>query len=56
MTDAPFVCIFCGGPSWIDPSDQYPPPDYCTYEDHGYPPEVLGETEENYDECASAVE
>ena len=30
---APFTCKYCGRPSWIDPSDQSPPPDYC--HDHG---------------------
>ncbi len=25
----------CGQPSWIDPSDQSPPPDYCHEIDHG---------------------
>ncbi|KAB2842162.1 MAG: hypothetical protein F9K47_09720 [Burkholderiales bacterium] len=27
--NAPFICQYCGSPSWIDPSDQTPPPDYC---------------------------
>lgn len=31
----PFVCKFCGAPSWIDPSDQEPPTDYCHENDHG---------------------
>jgi len=34
---APFVCRFCGAPSWYDPSDQLPPPDYCHESDHGEP-------------------
>lgn len=32
---APYVCKFCGLPSWIEPSDQEPPPDYCHAGDHG---------------------
>lgn len=32
---APYRCKFCGQPSWIDPSDQSPPPDYCQEVDHG---------------------
>ena len=32
---APFTCKYCGMPSWIDPSDQSPPPDYCHEIDHG---------------------
>ena len=35
----PFHCIFCGMPSWVDPSDQSPPPDYCHESDHGSPDE-----------------
>lgn len=31
----PHRCGFCGAPSWVDPSDQTPPPDYCHPEDHG---------------------
>ena len=30
-----FTCKYCGMPSWIDPSDQSPPPDYCHEIDHG---------------------
>lgn len=33
--EAPFTCKYCGRPSWIDPSDQSPPPDYCHEIDHG---------------------
>lgn len=33
--EAPFTCKYCGSPSWIDPSDQLPPPDYCHEIDHG---------------------
>lgn len=32
---APHTCKHCGLPSWIDPSDQSPPPDYCHEIDHG---------------------
>lgn len=32
--EAPFECKYCGAPSWVDPSDQVPPPDYCHEEDH----------------------
>ena len=30
-----FTCKYCGMPSWIDPSDQSPPPGYCHEIDHG---------------------
>ena len=30
-----FTCKFCGAPSWVDPSDQECPPDYCHPGDHG---------------------
>ena len=33
--EAPFTCKYCGLPSWIDPSDQSLPPDYCHEIDHG---------------------
>lgn len=33
--EAPFTCKYCGMPSWIDPSDQSPPPDYCHEIDYG---------------------
>jgi hypothetical protein len=33
--EAPFSCKYCGRPSWVDPSDQSPPPDYCHESDHG---------------------
>ena len=33
--EAPFTCKYCGSPSWIDPADQSPPPDYCHEIDHG---------------------
>lgn len=39
----PFKCVFCGAPSWIDPSDQLPPPDYCHESDHGDPSLYQGE-------------
>lgn len=32
---APFKCLFCGAPSYVDPSDQEAPPDYCHESDHG---------------------
>lgn len=35
----PFTCKYCGSPSWIEPSDQSLPPDYCHESDHGEPPE-----------------
>lgn len=35
MQEAPFKCTYCGQPSWIDPSDQSPPTDYCHGIDHG---------------------
>lgn len=34
----PFRCKVCSAPSWVNPSDQTPPPDYCHPEDHGEPP------------------
>jgi len=34
---APFTCKFCGAPSWFEPIDQVPPPDYCHESDHGEP-------------------
>ncbi len=33
----PYTCKFCGAPSWLDPSEQAPPPDYCHESDHGDP-------------------
>lgn len=30
----PYQCKFCGADSWIDPSDQTPPADYCHESDH----------------------
>lgn len=33
--EPPFTCKYCGRPSWIDPSEQLPPPDYCHPSDHG---------------------
>lgn len=33
--EAPYTCKYCGLPSWIDPSEQCPPSDYC--HDHGEP-------------------
>lgn len=35
--DPPYTCKFCGARSYIDPSDQSPPPDYCHESDHGTP-------------------
>lgn len=35
FSPAPYKCRFCGADSWIDPSDQTPPPDYCHEIDHG---------------------
>jgi len=32
---APHRCLFCGAPSWVDPSDQHPPPGECHESDHG---------------------
>lgn len=34
---APHKCRYCGAPSWVDPSDQCQPPDYCHESDHGEP-------------------
>lgn len=33
----PHTCKYCGAPSWLDESDQSPPPDYCHESDHGLP-------------------
>lgn len=35
---APFVCRYCGAPSYIDQSDQDLPADLCHPENHGEPP------------------
>lgn len=32
---APYTCRYCGRPSWLEPIDQSPPPDYCHDSDHG---------------------
>lgn len=32
---APYRCKYCGAPSWIDPTDQVPPKDFCHFGDHG---------------------
>lgn len=29
-----FTCKYCGHPSWVHPSEQLPPVDYCHPEDH----------------------
>lgn len=42
MNPAPFKCKFCGGDSWIDPSDQCMPPDYCHESDHGTEDDRVG--------------
>lgn len=34
---APYTCRYCGRPSWLEPVDQSPPPDYCHDSDHGMP-------------------
>ncbi|CBL45367.1 hypothetical protein HDN1F_35350 [gamma proteobacterium HdN1] len=31
----PYTCKYCGAPSWLEPCDQTPPPDYCHESDHG---------------------
>lgn len=36
--EKPFDCLFCGSSTWVDPSDQSPPADYCHDDDHGAPP------------------
>lgn len=46
----PYRCLFCGAPSWREPSEQVPPPDYCHEEDHGTPEEYLdGARRNKYD-------
>lgn len=42
----PFRCKYCGAPSWVDPSDQTPPPAYCHESDHGEPELMEGTTKE----------
>ncbi len=39
----PFRCLFCGASSWIEPSDQVIPPDYCHEGDHGKAEDFLEE-------------
>ncbi len=34
----PYVCRYCGVPSWVEPCDQSPPPSYCHESDHGERP------------------
>lgn len=34
-----FTCKYCGSPSYLAPSEQSPPPDYCHESDHGEPEE-----------------
>lgn len=34
----PYQCKYCGAPSWYEPADQIPPPDYCHESDHGSAP------------------
>lgn len=29
--DLPAACPYCGSPTQTDPSDQFPPPDYCDH-------------------------
>lgn len=36
-SEAPYTCQYCGAPSYVDPSDQQCPPDYCHPADHGSP-------------------
>lgn len=38
QTKSPHTCKFCGAPSWLEPSEQVAPPDYCQESDHGEPP------------------
>jgi hypothetical protein len=32
-----YRCLFCGAPSWREPSEQTAPPSYCHESDHGEP-------------------
>lgn len=41
MMEHPYRCVFCGAKSWLHPSDQEAPPDYCHESDHGEPPEEV---------------
>lgn len=36
----PYRCVYCGAPSWLEPSEQSPPQDYCHESDHGEPDEA----------------
>lgn len=40
---APYICKYCGAPSWVDPSDQMPPADYCHESDHGEPDDATND-------------
>jgi len=42
INNPPYRCKYCGCPSWIEPVDQTPPPDYCHESDHGETPEEDG--------------
>lgn len=47
MQTPPYVCKFCGMPSWLDPYDQSAPPDYCHESDHGEPNLDLNQDQPN---------
>jgi len=38
-------CKYCGADSWIDPTDQCPPSDYCHESDHGEPDDEFDDSE-----------
>ncbi|GAA4492856.1 hypothetical protein [Pseudaeromonas paramecii] len=41
----PYICQFCGAPSWLHPSEQSAPADYCSDSDHGSLEDYLGAEE-----------
>lgn len=40
QTPPPYTCKFCGQPSYIHPTEQEAPPDYCHESDHGQPEDI----------------
>lgn len=49
MKEIPYLCKYCGAPSWLDPSEQTPPPDYCHPSDHGDPEDFYSEYRAEHD-------
>ncbi len=56
MKTAMYTCKYCGQPSWVDPSDQSPPPYYCHPSDHGSEVELFYQVVDEFaDEFAQLV-